>query len=120
VIDDWALEIIRAINSYTEISPSGAGVRIFCYGKLPPGRRKNGNVEMYDESSPKYLTITGHHVPGTPRTLERRQTEIEGVHAEHLGAQSDKPINGNFSKTLGKMAWQLVECGHAIDSARDS
>ncbi len=29
-------------------------------------------------------------------------------------------IGRNFSKTLGKMAWQLVECGHAIDSARDS
>ena len=88
-IDEWALEIIRLINSYTEISPSGTGIRIFCYGKLPPGRRKSGNVEMYDESSPKYLTITGHHVPGTARTLERRQTEIEGVHAQHLGGEKE-------------------------------
>ena len=93
VIADWAWTIIQAINSYTEISPSGTGIRIFCYGKLPPGRRKNGNVEMYDDSSPKYLTITGHHVPGTPRTIEQRQTEIERVHAEHLGAQDDKPIH---------------------------
>jgi len=29
-------------------------------------------------------------------------------------------IFGNFSKMSGRMAWQLVECGHAIDSARDS
>jgi len=91
-IDEWAWEIIRLINSYTEISPSGTGIRIFCYGKLPPGRRKNGNVEMYDQSSPKYLTITGHHLPGTPRTLERRQTEVERAHAEYLDAQSDKPL----------------------------
>ena len=27
---------------------------------------------------------------------------------------------GNFSKMSGRMAWQLVESGHAIDSARDS
>ena len=27
---------------------------------------------------------------------------------------------GNFSKMSGRMAWQLVEYGHAIDSARDS
>src|SRR5271157_3118587 len=26
----------------------------------------------------------------------------------------------NFSKISGRMAWQLVECSHAIDSARDS
>ncbi len=84
-IEDWAWAIIRAIDSYTEVSPSKTGIRILCYGKLPPGRRKSGNVEMYDESSPKYLTITGHHVPGTPRTLEWRQAEIERVHAEHLG-----------------------------------
>ena len=88
-IDEWAWEIIRLINSYTEISPSGTGIRIFCYGKLPPGRRKNGNVEMYDESSPKYLTITGHHLPGTPRTLERRQTEVERAHAEYLGGETE-------------------------------
>lgn len=84
-IDDWAWRIIRAIDSYTEISPSGTGIRILCHGALPTGRRKRGNVEMYDESSPKYLTITGQHVAGTPRTLERRQDEIERVHAEHLG-----------------------------------
>ena len=66
MIDDWAWEIIRLINSYTEISPSGTGIRIFCYGKLPPGRRKNGNVEMYDESSPKYLTITDITSPAHP------------------------------------------------------
>ena len=73
------------------IADWASGIRIFCHGKLPPGRRKNGNVEMYDESSPKYLTITGHHVVGTPLSLEQRQTEIEEVHAEHLGVQGDKP-----------------------------
>ena len=30
------------------------------------------------------------------------------------------PEDGNFSKMSGRMAWQLVEYGHAIDSARDS
>ena len=29
MIDDWALDIIRRLNSYTEASPSGTGVRIF-------------------------------------------------------------------------------------------
>ncbi len=86
---DRTWKIIRLINSYTEISPSGTGVRVFCYGKLPFGRRKNGNVEMYDESSPKYLTITGHHLPGTPRTLERRQTEVGRAHAEYLGCERE-------------------------------
>src|SRR5262249_21979223 len=28
-IEEWALQIVREINSYTEISPSGRGLRIF-------------------------------------------------------------------------------------------
>ena len=49
---------------------------------------------MYDESSPKYLTITGHYVPGTPRTLETATDgESERVYAEHLVVHGDKPIN---------------------------
>ena len=34
-IDPWALKIVRAIDSYTEVSPSGRGLRLFVYGKLP-------------------------------------------------------------------------------------
>jgi hypothetical protein len=34
-IDPWATAIIRGLHSYTEISPSGAGVQIFLKAKLP-------------------------------------------------------------------------------------
>ena len=30
-----AMEVLQKVNSYSEISPSGKGVRIFLYGKLP-------------------------------------------------------------------------------------
>jgi putative DNA primase/helicase len=60
IIDDEALAIVREIDSYTEISPSGTGVRIFARGKLPPKGRKKGRVEIYD--SGRFLTVTGAHV----------------------------------------------------------
>ncbi len=62
-IDPWAKKIIERLNSYTEISPSGTGIRIFIRAKLPPEGRKNNNFEMYD--SGRYLTITGHRKNGT-------------------------------------------------------
>ena len=71
---------------YTEVSPSGTGIRIICRGKLPPGARRKGKVEMYDESSPRYLTITGHVLDGRG-DIHDRQAEIEVVHAEHLGTE---------------------------------
>ena len=53
-------EYIDRLNSYTEISPSGKGIRIFVKAELPEGRRKNGNIEVYN--SGRYLTLTGHRI----------------------------------------------------------
>lgn len=57
VIEPWAVEIIRKLNGYTELSPSGTGVHVIVRGKLPEGRRRKGNVEMYD--SGRFFTVTG-------------------------------------------------------------
>src|SRR5262245_52146540 len=46
MVEPWATEIIAQLASYTEISPSGHGIRILCLGTLPPGRRRNGQIEM--------------------------------------------------------------------------
>jgi hypothetical protein len=78
-----ARAIIRRLNSYTEASPSGEGVRILVLGKLPPGRRKKGNVEMYETA--RYVTVTGQHISGTPTTVEHRQAELEEVHRRAFG-----------------------------------
>jgi primase-polymerase (primpol)-like protein len=79
-IEPWAQAIIDRLDSYTEVTPSHSGIRIFLQGKLPPDGRKRGNVEMYE--SGRYLTVTGHHLEGTPTTIEQRQAEIEALHAQ--------------------------------------
>jgi putative DNA primase/helicase len=61
-IEPWALDIVQRVDSYTEVSPSGRGLRIFTRGVLPPGRRRKDHVEMYD--SGRYLTLTGHRISG--------------------------------------------------------
>ena len=40
VITDFAQSIITRFNSYTEVSPSGEGIRIFCRGHFPFSGRK--------------------------------------------------------------------------------
>ena len=64
-----ALRIVGAINSYTERSPSGRGLRIIARGTLPDGWRNTKKyvieIEMYD--SARFLTITGHRFEGTRR-----------------------------------------------------
>jgi putative DNA primase/helicase len=87
VIEPWAVAIINAIDSYAEVSPSSTGIRIFALGRLPAGRKRTGKghphaIEMYDQTSPRYLTVTGRHLEGTPDEPQERTEELARLHAE--------------------------------------
>ena len=81
-IECWAKEIIRSLNSYSEISPSRTGVHILVKGGLPPGPRRKGNIEMYWQG--RFFTITGWHVEGTPCTIEERSHAMKALHQQEL------------------------------------
>lgn len=63
VIEPWAANIIKELDSYTEISPSGTGVHIWLRGSLPIARSLDkwghhvGRVEIYSDT--RFLTVTG-------------------------------------------------------------
>ena len=56
-IAPWDLKIIKDFDSYTEISPSKTGLKIFIKGKLPGGGIKTKHVEVYDKL--RFFTVTG-------------------------------------------------------------
>jgi primase-polymerase (primpol)-like protein len=82
-LEPWAREIVVALNSYAEVSPSANGLHVLARGKLPPGRRKRGPLEMYAEA--RFFTVTGRPWAGAPTTLEERTVALAYVHARHLG-----------------------------------
>ncbi len=61
-IAPWAAEIVSALDSYTELSPSGTGVHIIAKGTLPGRGGKRKSIEMYDMR--RFFTVTGHVVAG--------------------------------------------------------
>ncbi len=67
-LTEKAKALVAWANSYTEISPSGNGVKIFIRGKLPWGNKANHGVgvEVYETGS--YFCVTGQHLEGTPKT----------------------------------------------------
>ena len=81
---DDAREILKKVCSYSEISPSGNGVRIFLYGKLPEKGRRRGPIECYDEG--RHLTVTGNHIHGTPKVINRDQTVIDWFHQKFIAS----------------------------------
>ena len=89
--EPWALDIIRKLNSYSEFSPSGEGIRIFVKATLPNGTtgRKKGNIEVY--SSGRYLTVTGHCLENSPTTVEARQDAIEWLFETYFKEPEPRP-----------------------------
>jgi len=83
----------EALQTYMEISPSGNGVHLIVKGKLPAGKRKKGNVEMYDTD--RYFTMTGNQLGDYDEVNSNVDKPLERLHTKYLGA--DNSVNAVFS-----------------------
>ncbi len=86
-IKPWAAEFIKQLDSYTEISPSGTGVKVFLKANKPGSRcRKaceDGEIEIYDRD--RFFTVTGQRLDGVPATVEIRQEQLDAVYRAVFG-----------------------------------
>lgn len=81
-------EWINRFNSYTEISPSGNGYRIFVFGSIPKAL-KRGKIECY--SSGRYLTVTGNKLDHSPSTVRHVNGELVSFFEEFQAPLIDTP-----------------------------
>jgi hypothetical protein len=87
---DWGRRILDRLNSYSEISPSGTGVKVWVRGslrgrtgkkrELPDMPRLTGGdkmpaVEMYDRG--RYFAVTGQRLAEYPETIQERQDVVD-------------------------------------------
>jgi hypothetical protein len=80
----WGKSIVDAVDSYTEISPSGCGVKVFLKGKKPSRAKckvkdpklcgEEGAMEVYDHR--RFFVVTGNHLEGSPKTIQDGQEEL--------------------------------------------
>jgi hypothetical protein len=78
-ISPLATALMRKLDSYTEVSPSGTGIHIWVRGKLPIGRRRTDGFEIYDSS--RFMTVTGDVVV-PKQTIPDRSAELLEVYRE--------------------------------------
>lgn len=101
-VQPWAWAIIAALDSYTEVSPSGLGIKIVVRATLPSGRRGWGAGHgMYDRA--RFFTLTGVRLPDLPFTVEERTAEIAALHAKIFPPQQAKPREENGPVPLRHM-----------------
>ncbi len=145
VIEDWALEIVAEVDTYTEVSPSGTGLKFWACGDIPHqsyskkleegGKR---GIEVY--AGGRWFAVTGWHLEGTPRTINRRTTQLtklvkrhfpnkfkpreapQAPRAPYVGGdefdleawlvENGVPVAGETSDNQGRK-WKLSECPRA-------
>lgn len=79
-IDPYILGAVQYLGSYAEISPSGTGIRIIGYGTLDKAITSKVLQGWVDG---RYVTITGHHLPGLPTDLKQIDAVKLGEIVEH-------------------------------------
>lgn len=97
-----AREIIASLDSYTEISPSGRGVKVFIAGRKPDGvgcksKAIAGFKETEVYSDKRFFTLTGQRVPDTPETVEDRQPQLEALCLRLWPKKRSPHLNGTVA-----------------------
>ena len=106
-LDPWAAAYVERLASYTEVSPTGTGVKVWVKGKLPPGGNKksmpppegaptglNSGIELYDRV--KFFTVTGHQQEGTPARVRKCPKTLKAIHAELFPPKTSDPPTSVF------------------------
>ena len=86
----FAEKWIKRFNSYSEVSPSQTGVKVWIRGKKPGTRCKVKNVqnvpciECYEME--RYFTVTSQRLDGCAAEVHDRQGELDEFYREVFGA----------------------------------
>ncbi|HQL55528.1 MAG TPA: hypothetical protein PLQ87_12535, partial [Phycisphaerae bacterium] len=88
-IKPWALDFLQQLDSYSELSPSGSGVKVFVQAQKTGSKcRKpyaDGQVEVYDRG--RFFTVTGARLPEYAADVMPRQSAFDAVYTAVIGAE---------------------------------
>lgn len=90
-VESWAQTILDAFaGSYIEVSPGGDGFHILCWGKVGHAGKQgpDNRLETYDQTSPRYLTVTGNKWAAAAKEVTDQQGALDWLHATHGKAKA--------------------------------
>jgi hypothetical protein len=90
-LTDWAREIIEQLASYSEVSPSGTGIKVFVKATKPGSRCRKayheGEVEIYDRD--RFFTVTGERLASSTTGIEARLESLGCVYRAVFGEEEE-------------------------------
>ena len=111
---DEAMEAVLACRSYTELSRSGNGFHIICFGDVPfPGRNNREGWEIYREA--RYFLLTGRGVMF--REVREAQDGIDAVVAKHFRERPEAAPGSGGGSTIWAPEWAVDAAGRRISAS---
>lgn len=132
IIDDqiapWAERLLLTFRSYSEVSPSGTGIKLWVEGKVPtsvhPRKEKipadiippdcTGTIEIYPTK--RFFTVTGWHVDGTPHDITCANGALTRLYEQLRPAPIVLPIH--TTRTAGRKyleRWAQHKIDYAVE-----
>jgi len=118
----WARTILDRLDGYSEISPSGAGVKIFVRASKPGPRCKtgyeDGAIEMYDRD--RFFTTTGQSLHNPPKDVAERQVAVDALYTQIFGTPTAIPAPKSSPSNNGQLHLDDDEIVRLACSSRKS
>jgi hypothetical protein len=89
-IAPWAQDVIDQLAGYTELSPSGHGLRVLVRGTTAHDwTNHETGIEVYAGHEPRFLTVTGQRLKVSPLGLQDAPVGVlEGLAAQYATAKT--------------------------------
>lgn len=113
-IAEWALAPLASFDTYAEISPSGRGLKLWCYGSIERGRKKiieeregkSPGIEVY--SSGRYFTITAQRWEGLQdSSIKPCQPQLDRLHKKYFSEPEPPKPEPNTGTSPAPSSGQL-------------
>ena len=115
-IEEWALEVVKLMDSYTEYSPSGEGLHILfklqdvealareLFGATQGKNNQAQGIELY--LGGRFFTFTGN-VYGEEKPIQERTQQVREVHAKYFTEKAKESVKESVfhSSTGGIRNW---------------
>jgi putative DNA primase/helicase len=86
-VAEWAIPIVGELGSFTEVSPSGTGIKILVRARMNGKRCRcvyQGNkIEIYDRD--RFFALTGQMLAGMPTEIRDRQGQLDQLYSRVFG-----------------------------------
>jgi hypothetical protein len=107
---EWAERIVKQLDTYSEVSPGGFGIKLYALARAERGRQwdieaeppegcdKQPAVEIYPHG--RYFAVTGWRLPEFPADPQSRQEAVDALLASGV-AEAPHKLNGKAPHVHG-------------------